>query len=65
MVTATGVTAMVTKPFIADLMAESLQKEIKVHFQFSVTITIIMVISPNIAVCMDKLKFGEERNSIK
>ena len=49
MVTATSVITMVTKPFIADLMTESLQKEIKVHFLFSVTIVIIMVISQNIA----------------
>ena len=32
MVTATSVTTMVTKPFIVELMTESLQKEIKVYF---------------------------------
>ena len=62
MVTATSVTTMVTNPFIAKLMTESLQEEIKVGFPFSVTISIIMVISQNIVGCTDKLKFGEERN---
>ena len=61
MVTATSVTTMVTKPFIADLMTESLQEEINMGFSFSVTIAIIMVISQNIVGCRDKLKFGEER----
>ena len=60
MVTATSVTTMVTKPFIAELMTESPQKEIKVHFRFSVTIVIIMVISQNIAEYRGRLKFGEE-----
>ena len=60
MVIATSVTTMVTKPFIAELMTESLLKEIKVHFWFSVKIAIFMVISQNIAKCRDKLKFGEE-----
>ena len=63
MVTATSVTTMVTKPFIIELMTESLQKEIKVHFWFNVTIVIIMVISQNIAGCRDKLKFSEEIKS--
>ena len=61
MVTATSVTTMVTKPFIVEFMTESLQKEIKVHFPFSVTIAIIMDISQNIVGCRDQLKFGEAR----
>ena len=60
MVTARIVTTMVTYAFIVELMTESLQKEIKVHFLFSVTIAIIMDISQNIVGCRDKLKFGEE-----
>ena len=60
MVVAISVTTIVTKPFIAEIMTESLQKEIKVHFWFSATIVIIMVISQNIAECRRRLKFGEE-----
>ena len=61
MFTATSVTTMVTNPFIVELMTKSLQEEIKMGFSFSVTISIIMVISQNIVGCTDKLKFGEER----
>ena len=60
MVTTTSVTTMVTNPFIAELMTESLQKEIKVHFMFNVIIVIIIVILQNIAGYREKLKFGEE-----
>ena len=45
MVTATSVATMVTKPFIAEVMTESLHEEINMGFSFSVTIAIIMVIS--------------------
>ena len=60
MATITSAITMVTNPFIVELMTESLQKEIKVHFSFSVTISIIMVLSQNIVGCKDQLKFGEE-----
>ena len=39
---------MVTNPSIAELVIESLQKEIKVHFMFDVIIVIITVILQNL-----------------